>query len=150
MERVIEFDDDSGAKGEHVAQQHAAGSEAELDVEVEIHEAAVTAGGRRHGGWRRRWLRRYLCGGRGLHTRLQFGSKRGANLNFDGDGSTGIGFVPRLEADDGVRRPRGCGGGGEMELNFATDDGGEGCSGQAGDLSQEFFQGFLVFRSDVF
>lgn len=37
-----------------------------------------------------------------------------------------------------------------MELDFATDGGSEGGSGQAGDLPQEFFQGFLVFRSDVF
>ena len=50
MERVIEFDDDSGAEGEHVAQQQAAGSEAELDVKADIHEAAVTGGRRRDGG----------------------------------------------------------------------------------------------------
>src|ERR1700681_4460263 len=101
MEWVIEFDDDSGAEGEHIAQQHAAGSEAELDIEANIHQAAVTGGGRRHGGWRRRWLCRFLPCGHGLHTRLEFGSERGTNLNFDGDGSSGFGFVHALEADDG-------------------------------------------------
>src|SRR6266404_796998 len=55
MESVIEFDDDSGTKGEYIAQQHSAGSEAELDVEPDIHEAAVTGGGRSRR--RRRWLR---------------------------------------------------------------------------------------------
>src|SRR3982074_1753 len=109
MESVIEFDDDSGAEGEHVAQQHAAGSEAKLDIQADIHEAAVTGGRRRHGGCRRRWLSRNLCGGRGLRTRLELGSERGTNLNFDGDRSTGFGFVPGLEADDGIRGPGGSG-----------------------------------------
>ena len=37
-----------------------------------------------------------------------------------------------------------------MELNFAASNRGECGSSQTGDLAQEFFQGFLVFRSNVF
>jgi hypothetical protein len=37
-----------------------------------------------------------------------------------------------------------------MELNFAASDRGEGGGGQAGDLAQELFQGFLVFSADGF
>src|SRR5713226_4294658 len=101
MESVIEFDDGSGAEGEHVAQQHAAGSEAEFNVETDIHQPAVTGGGRR------RWQGRYLRRWRGLHSRLEFRNEGGTELNFDTDGGTG--FVPGLEADDGVRGPGGSG-----------------------------------------
>jgi hypothetical protein len=55
MESVIEFDDDTGAEGEDFAEEHAAGTEAQLDVEADIHKAVVTGGGRREGGRRRRW-----------------------------------------------------------------------------------------------
>src|ERR1700686_5260673 len=105
MESVIEFDDDSGAEREHIAQQHAAGSEAEFDVEADTHEPSVTGGGR--GRRRRRWLRRCLRGRRGLQARLEFGCEGRAYLNFDGEGSTSFGFVPGFEADDGVRGPGG-------------------------------------------
>ena len=39
MDSAIEFDDDSGIEGEHIAQQHAAGSEAEFNVQADIHES---------------------------------------------------------------------------------------------------------------
>src|SRR6266481_9473794 len=131
MQSVIELDDDSGAEGEHIAQQHAASSEAEFDVETDIHEAAVTGGGRSRR--RRRWLSRCLRSGRGLHSRLDLGSEGRADLNFDSDGGTG--FIPGLEADDGVRGPGGSGGRGEMELKFAAGDRGECGGGQAGNLA---------------
>src|SRR6266478_7523098 len=139
MQSVIEFDDDAGAEGEYIAQQHSTGSEAELDVEPDIHEAAVTGGGRSRR--RRRWLSRCLPGGRGLHSRLELGSEGRADLNFDGDGGTG--FIPGLEADDGVRGPGGSRGRGEMELNFAAGGRGERGGGQARNLAQEFFQGLV-------
>src|ERR1700676_1629698 len=148
MESVIEFDDNSGAEGKHIAQQHAAGSETEFNVETDIHEASVTGGVRSRR--RRRWLGRCLRGRGGVQARLEFGCEGRAYLNFDGEGSTSFGFVPGFEADDGVRGPGGSGRGGEMELNFAAGGRGEGGGGQAGNLAQEFFQGLFVLRSDVF
>ena len=91
-----------------------------------------------------------LRGGRGLRSRLKRGGEGGADLNFDGDGGAGFGFVLGLKADDGVRGPGGSGRGGEMKLDFAAGGCGEGGGGQTGDLAQEFFQGFFVLGSDGF
>ncbi len=51
-----------------------------------------------------------------------------------------------FQPDDGVRRPRGSSRGGEMKLNFAAGGCCECGRGQAGDLAQEFFEGFFLFR----
>ena len=37
-----------------------------------------------------------------------------------------------------------------MELNFAAGGRGEGGGGEAGDLAEEFFQGFFLFGGDRF
>ena len=132
MERVIEFNDDSGAEGEHIAQTHAAGSEAEFNFEADIHEAAVAGEGQ--GRRRRRWLNGCLPGGRRLNFRMELGGEGGADLNFDG--AKGAILVASLEANDRVGRPGGSGGGGEIELNLADSGGGKGGSSEAGDLAQ--------------
>jgi hypothetical protein len=93
-----------------------------------------------------------LCNGRGLDSGLnfclKFSGQRGTDLDFDSDG--GAGFVAGSEADDSVRRPGWRDRGGEMELHFATNAGGEcGCC-RAGNLAEKFFQSFFLLGSNAF
>ena len=149
VELVVEFDYDSGAEGKHIAQQHAAASETKFDVEADIHEAAVA------GRWRGLGQRRFLRTLRRLISRLKLRGEGWADLNFEGDDfmggrRAGCGCVRGLEADDGVRGPGGRGGGGEMKLHFAAGAWCESGGSKAGDLAQQFLQGFLAFRRDGF
>ena len=73
-------------------------------------------------------------------------ARRRARGRSEFQGRYGAAFVARLQADDGIGRPRGSGGGGQTKLDFAAGSRGERGGGEAGNLAQEFFQSFFVFR----
>jgi len=149
VELVVEFDYDSGAEGKHIAQQHAAASETKFDVEADIHEAAVA------GRWRGLGQRRFLRTLRRLISRLKLRGEGWADLNFEGDdfmGGRRAGL--RLRSRFGSRRwrprTRRARRRREMKLHFAAGAWCESGGSKAGDLAQQFLQGFLAFRRDGF